>query len=123
MGPELTFQVSGNKISDETGYNSLSVTFSSDIAYSEFECRATKVGAEYGVGKGSLVASFSYTPANTQRTFEIYDTNLVNGDGEYRISLFAKSVETGTWNDNHAFLVGGEQTLMTADGKTFLCVR
>ncbi|HPU18196.1 MAG TPA: hypothetical protein PLZ27_05970 [Bacillota bacterium] len=122
MGPELSFSVTRTKISDKAGYNSLSVTFSSDIAYSEFECRATKVGADYGVGKGGLVASFSYTPAATNRTFEIYDTHLVNGDGEYRISLFAKSADTNTWNDNHAFVVGGDN-FITADGKTFLCVR
>lgn len=122
MGPELSFSVTRTKISDETGYDSMSVTFSSDIAYSQFECRATKVGADYGVGKGSLVASFSATPALTNRTFEIYDTHLVNGDGEYRISLFAKSVETGTWNDNHAFFASGS-TFITADGKIFLCVR
>jgi len=122
MGPELSFSVTRTKISDKAGYNSLSVTFSSDIAYSEFECRATKVGADYGVGKGSLVASFPYTPAATNRTFEIYDTHLVNGDGEYRISLFAKSVDTNTWNDNHAFVVNGDN-FITADGKIFLCVR
>ena len=122
MGPELSFSVTRTKISDETGYDSMSVTFSSDIAYSQFECRATKVGADYGVGKGSLVASFSATPALTNRTFEIYDTHLVNGDGEYRISLFAKSADTNTWNDNHAFLVDGDN-FITADGKIFLCVR
>ena len=53
MGPELSFSVTRTKISDKAGYNSLSVTFSSDIAYSEFECRATKIGADYGVEKGS----------------------------------------------------------------------
>jgi hypothetical protein len=123
MGPELTFSLTRNKISDETGYNSLTVTFKSDIAYSEFQCRATKAGQNYGVGIGSLVAAFSTTPANTQRTFDVYDTHLVSGDGDYRISLFAKSVETGTWNDNHSFLVSNGDTFMTSDGKTFLCVR
>lgn len=122
MSPEITFNVAGDKISDEAGYNSLTVTFSSDIDYSEFECRATKAGQPYGVGIGVLVAAFSYTPANTQRVFEVYDTHLISGDGEYRISLFAKSVETGTWNDNHAFFASGS-TFITADGKIFLCVR
>ena len=67
------------------------------------------VSADYGVGVGALVASFSSTPAATERTFEVYDTDLVSGDGQYRISLYAKSTETGTWNDNHAFW-SGERT-------------
>ena len=66
---------------------------------------------DYGVGKGALVASFSYTPAATERTFDVYDTDLVSGDGSYRISLFAKSSETGTWNDNYAFWTSGGNPL------------
>lgn len=124
MGPELTFSITANKISDKTGNDSLTVTFSSDIAYSDFECRATLANADYGVGKGTLVASFSSTPANTERTFEVYDDNLVSDDGEYRISLFAKSVETGTWNDNQIFWVGTAfDVFTTSDGKEFLCLR
>lgn len=122
MSPELTFNIAGNKISDEVGYNSLTVKFTSDIEYSQFECRSTKVGQAYGVGIGSLVASFSYTPPQTERAFEVYDNHLINGDGEYRISLFAKSVETSSWNDNHSFIANGN-ILTTSDGKDFLCVR
>lgn len=99
------------------------VTFTSDIAYTSFECRATKVGEDWGVGKGSLVASFSSTPANTSRTFEVYDDYLLNGDGEYRISLFAQGAD-GSWNDNHGFIPSGEtETMLTADGEEFLCMR
>lgn len=123
MGPELTFSIAKDRISDETGCDHLTVSFTSDIAYSEFECRATKAGSDYGLGKGTLVASFSSTPASTQRTFEVYDTDLVSGDGQYRISLFAKSVETGTWNDNHALLASGGNQFITNDSKEFLCVR
>lgn len=120
--PQLTFEHSSNKISDETGFDSISVTFSSDIAYQAFECRATRVGEEYGVGKGALVASFSYTPSGTERTFEIYDDYLVQGDGEYRISLFAQS-EGGAWNDNYAFIPRNSDSLITSDGENFLCIR
>lgn len=95
--PRLTFSVSGHKISSVIGHDSIQVEFSSDISYVAFECRATKVGEEWGVGKGSLIASFSQTPANTSRSFDIYDEYLLNGDGEYRISLLAQS-ETGEWN-------------------------
>lgn len=121
--PGLTFSVSGNKVSDEPGFDYIIVNFQSDIPYQKFECRATKIGDDYGVGKGSLVASFSTTPANTQRTFEVYDDYLVHGDGEYRISLFAQGMD-GSWNDNHGFIPSGQtETMLTADGLEFLVMR
>lgn len=120
--PELQFTVTGNKISGVAGYDSITVTFKADIAYTAFECRATKAGAEWGRGKGVLIASFSSTPANTQRSFEIYDDYLTSGDGEYRISLFAQSADGG-WNDNYSFVPTGESGLMTADNLEFLCMR
>ena len=121
--PELTFSVSGNKVSDEPGFDYIIVNFQSDIPYQRFECRATKIGDDYGVGKGALVASFSTTPANTQRTFEVYDDYLVHGDGEYRISLFAQGMD-GSWNDNHGFIPSGQtETMLMADGLEFLVMR
>ena len=121
--PELTFSISGTKVSDEPGFDHIIVNFQSDTPYQAFECRATKVGDDYGVGKGSLVASFSATPANTQRTFEVYDDYLVHGDGEYRISLFAQGMD-GSWNDNHGFIPSGQtETMLMADGLEFLVMR
>lgn len=96
--PDLTFSVTGTIVSDESGYNSISVTFSSDVEYIAFECRATKADAEWGLGIGTLVAAFSQTPAGVNRTFEVYDTFLTNGDGVYRITLYAQGTD-GTWND------------------------
>jgi hypothetical protein len=72
------------------------VTFTANGPYKSFECRATKSGESWGVGIGTLIASFSQTPANTSRSFDIYDDYLVNGDGEYRISLFAQGTD-GSW--------------------------
>lgn len=120
--PQLTFSYTGTVISAVSGYDHISVTFSSDIAYQQFECRATKAGQTYGRGVGRLVASFSYTPAGTSRTFEVYDTDLLNGEGEYRISLYAQS-EDGGWNDNYGFIPSGSSGLITADVKKFLCMR
>lgn len=120
--PELTFSVSGNKVSDESGFDYIIVAFQSDVPYQAFECRATKVGEDYGVGKGALVASFSTTPANTQRQFEVYDDYLLNGDGEYRISLFAQG-QDGSWNDNWLFIPVGADGMITADGNEFLVMR
>ena len=120
--PQLTFTESGNVISTVSGYNFIEVSFYSDIAYVQFECRATKSGENYGVGVGRMVASFSSTPANVSRTFEVYDTDLVNGEGEYRISLYAQS-EDGGWNDNCAFIPYGSTGMITSDNKKFLCMR
>ena len=120
--PQLTFSITGSKVSSVSGYDHISVTFSSDIAYQAFECRATKAGENYGRGVGRLIASFSTTPASTSRTFEVYDYDLVSGEGDYRISLYAQS-EDGGWNDNHAFIPSGSTGMVTADNKTFLCMR
>ena len=120
--PQLTFSISGAKVSAVSGYDHIDVSFSSDIAYTQFECRATKAGESYGRGVGRLVASFSMTPAGTARTFEVYDTDLVNGEGEYRIGLYAQS-EDGGWNDNYAFIPAQSTGMKTSDNKIFLCMR
>jgi len=120
--PNLTFSVSGDKISGVSPFDRIIVSFSSDAPYTAFECRATKAGEEYGLGKGTLIASFSQTPAETPRQFEVYDDFLVHGDGDYRLSLFAQG-EDGSWNDNYGFIPSGSSGLRTADGKQFLCVR
>ncbi len=120
--PELTFSAAGTALSDKSGYDHVTVTFSSDIRYNAFECRATKAGEDWGLGKGTLVASFSQTPAGVSRTFEVYDDFLAGGDGAYRISLYAQG-EDGSWNDNHAFLPSGAGGLTASDGEEFLCMR
>lgn len=121
--PNLSFSVSGTKVSAQENFDCIIVAFSADIPYQAFECRATKVGEEYGVGRGTLIASFSQTPAETLRQFEVYDDFLVHGDGEYRISLFAQGAD-GSWNDNQGFIPSGSTAaLRTADGKEFWCMR
>lgn len=121
--PNLTFSTSGAKVSAIQGFDCIVVAFQADMAYQAFECRATKVGEEYGVGRGTLVASFSATPAGISRQFEVYDDFLVNGDGEYRISLFAQG-EDGSWNDNQGFIPSGEvEAMLTATGEEFLSMR
>ena len=94
--PTLTFSTTGSKISSIEGHDHITVTFTANGAYKSFECRATKSGESWGVGIGTLIASFSQTPANTSRSFDIYDDYLVHGDGEYRISLFAQDMN-GSW--------------------------
>lgn len=114
--PQISFRKDFNKVS---AGRYVTVVFSADAAYIQFEARATRANAEYGVGIGTLVASFSYTPAETERTFEIYNTNLLEGDGLYRLSLFARG-EDGSWNDDVAFYTSEQEPVMTSDGKSYL---
>ena len=120
--PNLDFETSSVRMSDEIGADHITVTFSADAPYQAFECRATKVGDEWGLGRGTLCASFSQTPANTQRTFEIYDDYLVHGDGDYRISLFVQGMD-GSWNDNQYYIPVGNAYYIDADGLPYLCMR
>lgn len=120
--PGLTHSFTRGRLSGNAGADFVAVTFASDTPYQAFECRATLAGEEYGLGRGTLIASFSQTPANTERTFEIYDEHLVHGDGEYRISLFAQS-EDGAWNDNCPLIPSGAALAFGADGKILLCGR
>lgn len=58
----------------------------------------------------------------TRGDTEIYDDYLLNGDGEYRISLFAQG-EDGSWNDNYYYIPSGSRSYITADGLPYLCMR
>lgn len=121
--PNLTFSITGEKISAISGFDKVIVAFQSDMAYQAFECRATKVGDEWGRGRGTLIASFSQTPAETQRQFEVYDDFLLSGDGEYRISLYVQGMD-GSWNDNWGFIPSdSSETMLDADGNEFLCMK
>lgn len=118
--PNVTYSITNNILSDEAGFNSIIVTFSASGEYTAFECRATPAAAQWGQGIGTLVAAFSQTPAGVERTFEVYDTDLVNGDGEYRISLYVQGTD-GSWNDTILFIPQGQTSpLITSDGNQFL---
>lgn len=101
----------------------ITVTFRCDRDISEFRARATRKGEPWGKDTGTLIAAFSYTPADTQRTFEIYDTHLTQGDGEYDIYLYAQSVEDGSWNDNCPLLTSNNEPVYDSNGQEVLCVR
>lgn len=119
--PNVIFSITKNKISSVSGFDKLSVTFSADGPTAAFQCRATKEGEAWGVGVGTLIASFSSTPANTERTFDVYDDFLVSGDGGYRIGLYVQA-DDGSWNDTIGFFPGGfDGNFICADGTKFLC--
>lgn len=80
------------------GQRSIVFSFVSDTAYANFECRITKVGDDYGVGIGKLIASYGSTPADTRRSVVVYCSHLTAGDGTYRIGLYIKT-EDGVWSE------------------------
>ncbi len=120
--PELKFTVTGRGVSLAPGFDAVDVTFSAGAPYLKFECRATKFGEDYGVGIGTLVASFPATPAGVERTFSVGARHLIHGDGEYRISLFIEG-EDGAWNDGVAFIPAASTGLITAGGEKYYCTR
>ena len=120
--PNLTFSVSGNRLSGVSGFDRITVVFQADAPYKAFECRVTKSGEAWGREEGTLAASFSRTPANTPRQFDIFDGYLLNGDGEYRIGLYVQG-EDGSWNETCGFVPSGSSGLKTEDGKKFMYMR
>lgn len=94
-------------VSIVSAHQSCTVNAQVNENFIEFEARATKDGEAYGRGIGTLVASMSialpnYYLANTNYPFVITDQKLTNGDGVYRISMYAKNVD-GIWSDAKAF--------------------
>lgn len=109
--PAITFTNSRNIIS--TVFD-CTVKFQVNENFVEFEARATLQGAPYGRGIGTLVmqmsiASPNYYPANTEYTYIVNDEKLTNGDGNYRISMYAKNT-AGIWSDVVAFTWDGTDT-------------
>jgi hypothetical protein len=89
---------SKTRISAVSGHDKATVTFTSDMALSQWEARATTSGQAVGHGSGLLVESGGSLEANTETTVTIDDEELTNGDLEYTISIFGQSVE-GRWSD------------------------
>lgn len=50
--PQLTFSITGNKISAVSGFDSITVSFSSDIAYTAFEWPRDEVRRGLGPREG-----------------------------------------------------------------------
>ena len=117
MIPYITYTATGNKASNN---KCVSITFKADIDTYHIQIRSTPLGADWGVGKGTLLLSLdTYTPANTERTLDVYASDVSNIDGDYRISLFA-SVDGVYWNDDTGFLTQDLEPVITSDGKNYL---
>ena len=85
-------------ISDETGHDQCVCTFSSDLALSQWEARATKSGVTPARGVGLLVESGGALAANTNATLYIENEELTDGDGVYTITVYGQSID-GIWSE------------------------
>lgn len=85
-------------ISDETGYDQSVCTFTSDLALSQWEARATKAGVTPARGVGLLVESGGALAANTAATIYVDNEELTNGDGVYTITVYGQSTG-GVWSE------------------------
>ena len=83
-----------DKISDEVGYQTSTVTFQSDQDLVEWEARADGTGH----GSGLLVGSGGSVTANTDVTFDVDYTELTQGDKTYQINVYGKNSD-GIWSD------------------------
>lgn len=102
--PAITF---ANDVDIVSTVQSCTVDFQVNENFVQFEARSTKVGETYGRGVGNLITSMSialpnYYPKDKSFSFVITDSNLISGDGQYRISMYAQNVD-GVWSDAVAF--------------------
>lgn len=85
-------------ISAITGHDQCVCTFSSDLALSQWEARATKAGTTPARGVGLLVESGGALAANTNATIYVENEELTNGDGIYTITVYGQSTG-GVWSE------------------------
>lgn len=87
-----------NIVSDKTGYRQCVCTFTVNSDIIQWEARAVKGKVEPQRGVGTLVESGQYLKENEIGTVYVDYNELVDGDGNYTISIFAQSID-GFWSD------------------------
>lgn len=88
---------SRTRISAISNYDQCVCTFTSDLALSQWEARATKAGVTPARGVGLLVESGGALAANTPATVYVENEELTQGDGEYTITVYGLSTG-GIWS-------------------------
>lgn len=88
---------SQSAISAITGHDQCICTFTSNMALSQWEARATKAGVTPARGVGLLVESGGSLAANTPATVYVENEELTQGDGEYTITVYGQSTG-GVWS-------------------------
>lgn len=89
---------STSRISAITDHDQCVCTFTSDLALSQWEARATKAGVTPARGVGLLVESGGALAANTPAMIYVENEELTQGDGEYTITVYGLSTG-GIWSE------------------------
>ena len=84
-----------SEISNVAGKNVSAASFVSDADLEQWEARA---GAGTAHGAGLLVGSGGELAANTAASFDVQNSELTDGEGTYKISVWGKGWD-GYWND------------------------
>lgn len=124
-------KISGKTFVDPEGHTvdcqSVGVRFSSSVNFVKFYATAVKSGKDYGFINDVLVDIEGSTPtgvklyeltnrnANTEFTFTINASQLLEGDGVYRIGLYVQDT-TGFWNYEYFFIPVGNDYFEDSDG-------
>lgn len=85
-------------ISAVTDYDQCVCTFTSDLALSQWEARATKAGVTPARGVGLLVESGGALAAGATGTVYVENEELTNGDGVYTVTVYGQSTG-GVWSE------------------------
>lgn len=85
-------------ISDENGYTQCVCTFTCDLNCAYWEARAVYNGGATTRGSGTLVESGTNLTANTSASIIVDYSELTNGDGTYKITIYAHATN-GMWSD------------------------
>lgn len=85
------------RISRVIGTNECICRFHCNVDVTEWEARATRDGESSGRGIGLLVESGTNIKAGEIGVISVLDTELSNGDGNYLIKIYAKSMD-GVWS-------------------------
>lgn len=101
------------KASFEPPYNIIDVKMTLKIeSVSYFEVRVTPIDEKYGVGIGTLAHAQTNLSLSSPYKFciDINETTFNKGDGDYRISFYAKNAVDGKWDESFLlFTIKDEQ--------------
>ena len=121
---EVTLSVDRSAI-PSGGKANVTVTASENIY--AIECRATLSGAPWGLGVGTDVLAddlqteygfYELPTPSTTFSFDVESSELLNGDGTYRITVFVRD-SRGVWDDIELFIPEGSDGLITSDDYIF----
>ena len=86
--------------------NKITVKFTANSALSEWQVRITKAENDYGVDNGTKVCYRTNiaTGAEIEENIPLTSTYFNEGDGVYRVSLFAQRSFDGLWDVTYIFM-------------------